>query len=87
MVRNLQDKINCYWLSFAKCHLNELRQFHIYRSKKQSGSNCELEMVGKVLIKEDFNVPRNVLKLGEVVEVNKRHRWEHSWCKTAYSIK
>ena len=71
MVRKLQDKINCYWSSFAKCYLNELRQFHIYRSKKQSGSSCELEMGDIVLIKEDFKVPRNVWRLGKVVELVK----------------
>ena len=56
MVRKLQDKINCYSSSFAKSYLNELRQFHIYRGKKQSGSSCELEMGDIVLIKEDFKV-------------------------------
>ena len=71
MVRKLQDKINCYWSSFAECYLNELRQFHIYRSKKQSGSSCELEMGDIVLIKEDFKVSRNVWKLGMVVELIK----------------
>ena len=71
MVRKLQDKINCYWSSFAKCYLNELRQFHIYRSKRQSGSSCELEMGDIVLIKEDFKVPQNVWKLGKVVELVK----------------
>ena len=70
MVRKLQDKINCYWSSFAKCYLNELRQFHIYR-RRQSGSSCELEMGDIVLIKEDFKVPRNVWKLGKVVELVK----------------
>ena len=69
MVRKLQDKINSYWLSFAKCYLNRLRQFHIYRCKKQSGSSCELKMGDIVLIKEDFKVPRNVWKLEEVVEL------------------
>ena len=48
-----------------------MRQFHIYRSKKQSGSSCELEMGDIVLIKEDFKVPRNVWKLGKVVELVK----------------
>ena len=56
MVRKLQDKINCYWWSFAKSYLNELRQFHTYRGKKQSGSSCELEMEDIVLIKEDSKV-------------------------------
>ena len=57
MMRKLQDKTNCYWLSFAKWYLNELRQFHIYRSNKQSGSSCKLEMGDIVLINEDFKVP------------------------------
>ena len=84
MVRKLQGKTNCYWSSFAKCYLNELRQFHIYRSKRQSGSSCELEMEDIVLIKEDFKVPRNVWKLELVKElvkgcrVSKRQRWEIS---------
>ena len=63
MVRKLQVKINCYWSSFAKCYLKELRQFHIYRSKKQSGLCCELEMGDIILIKDDFKVPRNVWQL------------------------
>ena len=58
-------------MSFAKCYLNELRQFHIYRSKKQSGSICELEMGDIVLMKEDSKVPRNVWKLRKVVELVK----------------
>ena len=69
MLRKLQDNIDCYWWSFAKCYLNDLRQFHIYRSKKQSRWSCELEMGDIVLIKEDFKVPRNVWKLGRVVEL------------------
>ena len=56
MVRKLQDKINCYWSSFSKCYLNELRQFHIYCRKKQSGSSCKLEIEEIVLNKEDFKV-------------------------------
>ena len=56
MVRKLQDKINCYWSSFSKCYLSELRQFHIYCRKKQSGSSCQLEMEEIVLNKEDFKV-------------------------------
>ena len=34
MVRKLQDKVN--WLRFAKRYLNKMRQYHIYRRKKQS---------------------------------------------------
>ena len=40
LVRKLQGKIICYWSKFAKYYLNELRQFHIYRGKKQSRSSC-----------------------------------------------
>ena len=72
MMRKLQEKIKCYWSSFAKCYLSELRQFHIYRSKKWSGSSCELEMGEIVLMKEDLKVPRNVWKLGKVVELVKK---------------
>ena len=49
MVRKLQDKVNCYWLRFAKRYLNKMRQYHIYRRKKQSWSTCELEMGDIVL--------------------------------------
>ena len=90
MVRKLQDKINCCWSSFAKFYLNELRQFHLYCKKKQSGSSCELEMGDIVLIKEDFKVPRNVWKPGKAVELVKARdgkTWENLLCKTAYSIK
>ena len=48
-----------------------MRQFHIYRSKKQSGLSCELEIGDIVLIKEDFKVPRNMWKLGKAVELVK----------------
>ena len=92
MVRKLQYKVNCYWSSFAKCYLNKLRQFHIYRGKKNPEriELCELEMGEVVLVKEDFKVLRNVWKLRKVAKgrVNRKGlRWEHSWCKTAYSIK